>query len=210
MANYPSRAFRGLWLVRSHIYQGMTDGVSADVVIQGSTPQVPNPAPKSAARTRKAAAAEKAKKPSRNQSAHGRNQKIPDKELPDVHTSEPEISQLPTLRKTQNRADISKRLSTPLHPTGTVGIPGRTSKKHFRCQDLTGTTFQGRLSSRTPTLTGLWPVARRAPSRRQKSSTPPLHSCACNSIVATSLLRSIPSSTRVREFCRPDQCSLYE
>jgi hypothetical protein len=113
-------------------------------------------------------------------------------------TTATRTSQLPTLRKIENRADISKRLSTPFHPTGTVGNPGRTSKKHFRCQDLAGTTFQVRLSSGTPTLTGLWPVARRAPSRRQKSSTPPLHSFACNSIVATSLLRSTPSSTRIR------------
>jgi hypothetical protein len=107
-------------------------------------------------------------------------------------------SQLPTLRKTLKRADISKRLSTLSHPTGTAGSPGRTSKKHSRRQDLTEATFPGRLSSGTPTLTGLWPVARQAPSRRQKSSTLPLRSCACNFIVATSLLRSIPSSTRTR------------
>jgi hypothetical protein len=67
----------------------MTDDVSADVAIQGSTPQVLNPDPKSTARTRKAAATEKAKKPSGSQSAHGRNRKTADKELPDVHTSEP-------------------------------------------------------------------------------------------------------------------------
>jgi hypothetical protein len=123
--------------------------------------------------------------------------RAPTSHLPTT-TTVTRTNQLSTLRKTQNRTDISKLLSTPFHPTGTVGRPGRTSKKHFRCQNLTGTTFQGRLSSGTPTLTGLWPVARQAPSRRQKSSTLPLRSCACNFIVATSLLRSIPSSTRTR------------
>jgi hypothetical protein len=197
--------------------------------------KVPNPAPKSAARTRKAAAIEKAKKPlvaslptaetrrlrtrkfltfiRQNQTTttnpsdpviRGTLSQIPaaPTRAPTSHlpttTTVTRTSQLLTLRKTQNRADISKRLSTPFHPTGTVGNPGRTSKKHFRCQDLTGTTFQGRLSSGTPTLTRLWPVARQAPSRKQKSSTLPLRSCACNSTVATSLLRSIPISTRTR------------
>jgi hypothetical protein len=79
----------------------MTNDVSADVAIQDSTPQVSNPAPKSAARTRKAAAAEKAKKPSRSQSAHGRNQKTPDKELPDVHTSEPDDDDQPIRSRDQ-------------------------------------------------------------------------------------------------------------
>jgi hypothetical protein len=60
-ANYPSRAFRSLWLESSHIYQGMTDDVSADFATQGSTRQVPNPAPKSAARTRNATATKKAR-----------------------------------------------------------------------------------------------------------------------------------------------------
>jgi hypothetical protein len=83
-AKYPFQAFRHLWLVRSHILQGMTDDVSADVATQGTTRQVPNPASKSAARTGKTVRTEKARESSRIQTAHCRNRKTSDTDLPYV------------------------------------------------------------------------------------------------------------------------------
>jgi hypothetical protein len=211
----------------------MTDDVSADVAIQGSTPQVANPAPKSVARTRKAAATEKAKnnswpictrqKPEDSGQGASRRpyvrtrrrrpnlqdcvNKGSQSQIPAAPTRAPtsplltttkeiQSSQLPTLRKIRDRVDISKRESTPFHPSGIVEGTDRTSKTHFKCLDPTVTKFPDLLSSGTPTITGLWPVARPVRRRKQKFCTLPQPSIACNSTVATSSLKSIQISTK--------------
>jgi hypothetical protein len=119
---------------------GMTDDITADVATQGSAPKTPNPSTKSAARTKKAAAAEKADRPTRTRTKTATNPSTKTTQLDNLESGPSSSSSDSTTSEDPNDADQSDpEYEDVYHPTrqertlsrrsGIGPCPGPTSRR---------------------------------------------------------------------------------